>query len=44
MMRKGRRGLVVAAVQVLIVASLGAKLLIDRSSYPRVWARASAAD
>ena len=31
------KGLVVAAAQVLLVASVGAKFLIDRTSYPRVW-------
>ena len=32
------RGLVIAAVHVGIVASLGAKLLYDRGTFPRVWA------
>jgi hypothetical protein len=32
-----RRGLIVAALHVLIVASLGAKLLIDRATRPRQW-------
>ena len=31
------KGLAVAAAQMLVVASVGAKFLIDRSSYPRVW-------
>ncbi|MDH4260128.1 MAG: GDYXXLXY domain-containing protein [Gammaproteobacteria bacterium] len=31
------KGLVVAAVQVLLVGSVGAKFLIDRANYPRVW-------
>ena len=31
------KGLVVAAVQVSLVASLGAKLLYDRATRPRVW-------
>jgi hypothetical protein len=37
-------GLVVAAVQVGLVASLGAKLLFDRAALPRVWVRAIAFD
>jgi len=32
------KGLVVAGVQVLLVASVGAKYLYDRANYPRVWA------
>ena len=31
------KGLVVAAIQVLLVASVGAKYLYDRGHYPRVW-------
>jgi len=31
------KGFVVAAIQVLLVASVGAKYLYDRSNYPRVW-------
>jgi hypothetical protein len=31
------KGFVVAAVQVLLVASVGAKYLYDRVNYPRVW-------
>ena len=31
------RGLIVAAVHAALVASLGAKLLIDRATRPRVW-------
>jgi len=38
------KGLVIAAVQVGIVASLGAKLLSDRSTLPRVWAAAAPFD
>jgi len=34
-----RKGLGVAAIHVAIVASLGAKLLADRATRPRVWAR-----
>ena len=32
------KGLVIAAVHVALVASLGAKLLYDRATLPRVWA------
>ena len=39
-----RKGLVVAALHVAIVASLGAKLLVDRATRPRVWARAAPVD
>ena len=31
------KGLIVAAAQVLLVASVGAKYLYDRANYPRVW-------
>jgi hypothetical protein len=31
------RGLLVGAVQVLLVASVGARFLYDRESYPRLW-------
>ena len=34
-----RKGLIVAAVHLALVGSLGAKLLIDRATRPRVWAR-----
>lgn len=34
------KGLIVAAVHIAIVSSLGAKMLYDRSTRPRVWARA----
>lgn len=39
-----RNGLLVAAVQVAIVLSLGGKLLYDRATRPRVWVRAVAFD
>jgi len=39
-----RKGLVVAALHVSIVASLGAKLLVDRATRPRVWAHAVPVD
>jgi hypothetical protein len=34
-----KKGLVVAAIHLAMVASLGAKLLVDRQTRPRVWAR-----
>jgi hypothetical protein len=34
-----KKGLIVAAIHVAMVGSLGAKLLIDRQTRPRVWAR-----
>jgi hypothetical protein len=34
-----RNGLIVAALHVALVSSLGAKLLLDRATQPRVWAR-----
>src|SRR5688572_4727364 len=34
-----RTGLIVAALHVALVASLGAKMLADRAMRPRVWAR-----
>ena len=39
-----RKGLVVAIVHVLMVASLGGKLLFDRATRPRVWARTAPFD
>jgi hypothetical protein len=39
-----RKGLIVAALHVSIVASLGAKLFVDRATRPRVWARAAPFD
>lgn len=39
-----RRGLIVAALHVAIVSSLGVKLLIDRQTRPRVWARVAPVD
>ncbi len=38
------KGLSVALLHVLIVASLGAKLLYDRATRPRVWVQAAAFD
>jgi uncharacterized membrane-anchored protein len=39
-----RKGLVVAAVHLALVGSLGTKLLIDRATRPRVWARTAPVD
>jgi len=39
-----RKGLIVAALHVAIVASLGGKLLVDRATRPRVWTRAAPVD
>ncbi len=38
------KGLAVAAAQMLVVASVGAKFLVDRSSYPRVWVATAPVD
>lgn len=38
------KGLAVAALHLAIVGSLGAKLLIDRATRPRVWARTAPVD
>lgn len=38
------KGFVIAAVHVGLVASLGAKLLYDRETLPRVWARSAPFD
>jgi hypothetical protein len=38
------KGLVLAAIHVAIVSSLGAKLLYDRAARPRVWAQAAPYD
>ena len=39
-----RKGLIVALLHVGIVGSLGAKLLADRATRPRIWARAAPFD
>ena len=39
-----QKGLIVAVVHVLMVSSLGAKLLMDRATQPRVWARTAPID
>jgi hypothetical protein len=38
------KGLIVASVQVAVVASLGAKLVYDRATKPRAWARTAPFD
>ena len=38
------KGTVIAALQVVLVASLGAKLLHDRATLPRVWVQAAPFD
>lgn len=38
------KGLLVAASQLLLVGSVGAKFLFDRASYPRVWAETTPID
>ena len=39
-----RKGLIVAALHVIIVASVGGKFLLDRATRPRVWVRAAPVD
>ena len=39
-----RKGLVVAALHVALVAGVGATLLVDRATKPRVWARTAPYD
>ncbi len=43
-MKPTYRGLVLAALHIALVLSLGAKLLVDRAMRPRVWARAAPYD
>ena len=43
-MRSRAKGLLLGALHVILVLSLGAKLLIDRQRYPRVWAETIAYD
>ena len=43
-MKLARRGLILALIHLAIVCSLGAKLLIDRATRPRVWARTMSYD
>src|SRR5262249_50277151 len=42
--RCGMKSLVIAVTHVMIVASLGGKLLLDRAIRPRIWARTSPVD
>lgn len=39
-----RKGLIVAALHAALVAGVGAKLLVDRATRPRVWARTAPYD
>jgi len=39
-----KKGLAVCALHLAIIGSLGAKLLVDRATRPRVWARAAPVD
>lgn len=39
-----RKGLLVAVLHIMIVAALGGKLLVDRATRPRVWARTGPVD
>jgi len=39
-----RNGLIVAVLHVLMVAAIGGKLLVDRATRPRVWARTGPID
>jgi len=43
-MSKLTKGLILAGIQLAIVASLGAKLAIDRARLPRVWAKVRSYD
>ena len=43
-MSRTTRGLIIAALHVMLVASLGGKMLYDRATLPRVWARAAPYD
>jgi hypothetical protein len=43
-MRVLYKGLIIAGIQVLLVGSLGAKLLIDRATLPRVWVQVAPFD
>jgi hypothetical protein len=44
MTRRMRKSLLVAVLHVMVVGSLGAKLLADRMTRPRVWARTAPVD
>jgi hypothetical protein len=43
-MSASRKGIILAALQLAIVASLAAKYTIDRARFPRVWARTAVYD
>lgn len=43
-MSRERKGLILAVVQVLLICSLGGKLLLDRHRYPRVWVKTASYD
>jgi hypothetical protein len=43
-MSRMHKGIAVAVIHVLLVCSLGAKLLIDRHRYPRVWVKTASYD
>lgn len=43
-MTRMQKGIAVAVIHVLLVCSLGAKLLIDRHRYPRVWVKTASYD
>src|SRR6266567_6655283 len=43
-MSPSRKGIIVAVLQLALVASLGAKYAIDRARFPRVWAQTVAYD
>ncbi len=43
-MNPTRKGILLAVVQLALVASLGAKYAIDRARFPRVWAQTAAYD
>jgi len=43
-MSASRKGIILAALQLALVASLGAKYTIDRARFPRVWARTAVYD
>ena len=43
-MNPTRKGIILAVVQLALVASLGAKYAIDRARFPRVWVQTAAYD
>ncbi len=43
-MSPSRKGIILAVLQLALVASLGAKYAIDRARFPRVWAQTMAYD